>query len=340
MFSKPDDTGLLGLDIGSTSVKLVEYSHNGAGLELENLALAVVENAGERASYERAISSVLQASEVGMRTVASSISGPKVAVRGFEFPKLSASEIDGAVRYEGSQVMALDINESTIDYVILPQADESRKTTDVLFVAAAKDEISFKADLIQEAELEPRIITVDALALLDALLKRDDLPDTIAVANIGARNTSIGVTRRGGTPFVRDIEIAGNAYTQAIAEALGVSVREAEEAKVVDLDQLPDAIQAAERVTRKLVRELGRSLTYYQTRERGTDVDTLYLCGGGSMIRGLAERIADDADIRVERWSPLEGVSIDEAKFDRAAVSDLEPFVALASALALKTEVH
>lgn len=339
MFMKQEETGLLGLDIGSTSVKLVEYSRNGH-LELENLALAVVEDASDRDSYVRAIASVLQASEVITKTVAGSVSGPKVAVRGFQFPKLSPSEIDGAVRYEGSQVMALDIDDSVIDYSVLPSPDEKRQTTDVLFVAASKDEVSFRTDLMENAELEPRLMTVDALALLDALLTREDLPDTVAVAHIGARNASVGVTRPGGTPFVRDIEVAGNAYTQAVAEALGISFREGEEAKVVDLDQLPDAMQAAERVTRKLVRELSRSLTYYQTRENGSDVDTLYLCGGASRMRGLAERISDDIGIKVERWSPLDLVRVDDSKFDQAAVAELAPFAALAAALALKKEVH
>jgi len=300
----------------------------------------VVEDRGHGPCYQEAIASVLETACVSTKRVATAVCGAHVAVRGFRFPKLTQTELDGAVWYEGSQVIPFDIHEAYVDYSILSGKRSDEGKTDVLFVAASRPEVDSRLGLLKASGLEPRVVTVDALALLDAVLKEPDLPETVAVLNIGATNSSIGITRGESLPFVRDIEIAGNTYTQAVAQALGVTHVEAEQAKIVESARNPMVIYAIESVTRQLVGELSRSLMYYQTRDHGSKADVIYLCGGCSQLPGLADSIAETTSTTVRPWSALDRMRIDESRFDRAAVSELSAFVSLAAALATREDAN
>jgi type IV pilus assembly protein PilM len=329
---------LVGLDIGSTSVKLVELSGQPGSFTLENIAVVAVPEDASSSAYGQAISLVLEGKELSTGRVATAISGRKVAVRGMRFPLLAEKELDGAIRYEGSQVIAFNIDDSYSDHCLMQPAESHPKFMDILFVAARKDAVDGRAKLLEGAGLEPRVIGVDALVLLDSLLRRDDLAETFGVINIGALNTSIGITRANAVPFVRDIEIAGSSYTAAIASALSIDFDEAEKIKITAIEQDPEAYRAAEGVTRRLVKELSRSLVYYQTRGNGSPVNELFLCGGSSALPGIREAIAEMLNVEVKHWSPLEEVEIDDARFDTEAVSRLSPIVSLAAALAMKQD--
>jgi type IV pilus assembly protein PilM len=330
--------GLVGLDIGSTSVKLVELSGSPESFTLENISVVAVPEDASVGAYERAVGLLLEGKELSTNRVATSISGRKVAVRGMRFPSLGKAELDGALRYEGSQVIAFDLDDSYLDHHIVESADGKSELMDVLFVAARKEAVDAKIAVLEEAGLEPRIVGVDALVLLDALHMEEDIPETSGVICIGASNTSIGIARDGTVPFVRDIEIGGTDYTQAVANALGVSLEEAEQVKIMEPEKDLASARAIERVSRRLVGEVSRSLMYYQTRGNGSQVDALYLCGGASVIPGLSDMITEVAGIEVASWSPLDSVQVDDARFDADAVKRLASVSSLAAALAMKQD--
>ncbi len=330
---------LVGLDIGSASVKLVELSGGPGAYQLENLALAIIESPGDPDAGARALASVREACSPETRRVAISVAGPHVAVRSFRFPKMDAAEVKGAVWYEGSQVIAFDLADSYVDYTVMAAATDATRS-EVLFVAATKPEIDIKTRLVLGSGFEPRVVSVDALVLLDALVNRPSVSDTVAVVDIGAKVTSIGIAAKGTVPFMRDIELAGDAYTKAVAETLGVGFPEAEKAKVTESDSNPTVVNAMQSVNRKLVDEISRSLDYYKSRDHGRTIEHVFLCGGGSGLPHLRDELARKSRLEVSLWSPLEDVQVDEARFDRTTVNDLAPFVALASALAMTEDVH
>jgi type IV pilus assembly protein PilM len=327
--------GLVGIDIGSTSVKLVELSGSPQAFQLENISVVAIPEDASSATYERAMSLVLEGKDLATNRVATSVSGRKVAVRGMRFPVLGKGELDGALRYEGSQVIAFELHDSYLGHRVIESGSD---LMDVLFVAARKEEVNARTSVLEEAGLEPRVVGVDALVLLDALLMDEGLPETCGVINIGASSTSIGIAREGTVPFVRDIEIGGNNYTQAIADALSVPLEDAEKVKIMEPERELASARAIERVTRQLVGELSRSLMYYQTRGSGTHVDSLFMCGGTSTIPGLGDAISEMAGLQVVSWSPLDGVHVDDARFDVEAVRKLASISSLAAALAMKQD--
>ncbi len=330
--------GLVGVDIGSTSVKLVELSGSPRAFELENISVVAVPDDASSSAYGKAMSLVLEGKDLVTSRTAISVSGRKVAVRGMRFPALGRAELDGALRYEGSQVIGFELHGSYLDHCVIESEASPSDMMDVLFVAARKETVDAKIAVLEEAGLEPRVVGVDALVLLDALLLEEGLPETCGVIDIGALSTSIGIARKGTVPFVRDIEIGGNDYTQAIADALSVPLEDAEKTKVMEPERELASARAIEHVTRRLVGELSRSLMYYQTRGDGTQVDALFMCGGASIVPGLGDAISEMAGLQVVSWSPLDRVRVDDTRFDAEAVKRLAPISSLAAALAMKKD--
>lgn len=339
MLSRTEQNSIIGVDVGSTSVKVVELEGSRGSYQLTAAALAPVPPQASPPSYQRALATALETAHVEGRRAVTSLSGGHVAVRSFKFPKLSAGEIEGAVWYEGSQVIAFDIEDSYVDYTVFsPAPDADGSEMPVLFVAAMKPHVDDLTGLLSGVGLEPRVVSVDALALLEAVKQQDDATETPCVVHIGATKTSIGAARGEELPFVRDIDVAGNAYTNAVAEALGVTPEQAEEVKRRDLRHDQTAMLAVENVTRRLVGELARSLVYYQTRGDGKHVDTIFLCGGSSRVPGLDEAISRATSVPVALWSPLDCVDIDPSKFDRTGLDRMKPYLSLAAALAMQSE--
>jgi type IV pilus assembly protein PilM len=327
----------VGVDIGSTSVKLVELSGSPRAFELENISVVAVPDDASSSAYGKAMSLVLEGKDLVTNRTAISVSGRKVAVRGMRFPALGKAELDGALKYEGSQVIGFELHGSYLDHCVIESIESEESTSalmDVLFVAARKETVDAKIAVLEEAGLEPRVVGVDALVLLDALLLEEGLPETCGVIDIGASSTSIGIAHKGTVPFVRDIEIGGSDYTQAIANALSVSLEDAETAKIMEPERELASARAIEHVTRQLVGELSRSLTYYQTRGNGTQVDALFMCGGASIVPGLSDAISEMAGLQVVSCR----VHVDHARFDAEAVKRLAPISSLAAALAMKKD--
>ncbi|MCK4511101.1 type IV pilus assembly protein PilM [bacterium] len=329
--------GLVGVDIGSTSVKLVELSGSPQAFELENISVVAVPDDASSSAYGKAMALVLDGKDLVTNRTAISVSGRKVAVRGMRFPALGKAELDGALRYEGSQVIAFELHDSYLDHCVI-ESDRTSPLMDVLFVAARKETVDAKIAVLEEAGLEPRVVGVDALVLLDALLLEEELPETCGVIDVGALSTSIGIARKGTVPFVRDIEIGGNNYTEAIANALSLSLEDAEKAKIMEPERELACARAIEHVTRQLVGELSRSLMYYQSRPNSTQVDALFMCGGASIVPGLGDAISEMAGLQVVSWSPLDRVHVDDTRFDAEAVKRLAPISSLAAALAMKKD--
>lgn len=331
----------VGLDIGTTAVKVIELSGSAPDYELETIALVSLTDIDDHAAASaRAVSMILESNTLGTEHVATSVCGSNVAVRDLRFPKLDPKEIEGAVWYEGSQVIAFDINDAYVDYAIMGESKSESSKMEVLFVAALKPEVDAKTRVAEATGLKPRLVGVDMLVLLDALMMKSDIPETVALLDIGAKGTGIGIARAGSTPFVRDLEIAGNAYTQAIAEELDISFAEAEKAKISEAGRKSEVQHVVDRVTERLVRELKRSLVYYQTREHGSDIEKIFVCGGTSRLPGLTSVASDALGIPVEHWSPIHDVQVDGSRFDLPSVEQLGPFVSLATALAMQEGRH
>jgi type IV pilus assembly protein PilM len=278
-FSLPSfrKSSVIGLDIGSSSVKAVEIAHKSRdkGFELRSHGQAmlpgeaIVQGAFLNSSaIVDAIREAVENGRIGGKDVAAAVSGHSVIVKRVNLPQMSREELEDQIQWEAEQYIPFDVHEVHLDFQILDAREEDGQM-DVLLVAAKKDLIDDYVQVIQEAGLNPIAIDVAGFAVQNAYeLNYEPEPESvIALVNIGAQVVNINVLRNGIPAFTRDIMTGGAQYTEEIQKALSVSFEEAERIKMGSREggeQVQDVIpqeveQALRSVSDTVIGEISRS---------------------------------------------------------------------------------
>src|SRR5438067_1340646 len=265
----------LGLDIGSSSVKLVQLKEAKRGYILDAFGVAplppeaIVDGAlMNSTAIVDAIRQLLSQYKLKNREVAIGVSGHSVIIKKISMPRMSQEELEESIQWEAEQYIPFDVKDVNIDVQILTPADQDSGTgqMDVLLVAAKKDMINDYTSVVSEAGLAPVVVDVDAFAVQNAFEVNYEAPrsETVVLVNAGASVCNINVLANGLTTFTRDVTIGGNQFTEEIQKQLNVSYDEAEKLKVGgDAAQDSDSVvpQEVERVIQGVAakkREFGR----------------------------------------------------------------------------------
>ena len=229
---------VLGLDIGSSAVKIVQMRKDGADFVVTAGGITkITPGTGSsknqrQADTVRAIHDCLQSSVVQTRLAVCSVCGPEVAIRRFGFPSLPAGEIEGAVLLEASQVCPFSVDDGAVDYQITPNGDDDN--VNGVLVAATKKVIKTKRELAKKSSLDCVLMDVDGLALLNCFSafasdgRRRDVSHgafrplsaggTTAILNVGSSFANLAIVSENGLPFVRDMPYGGNNIIKQIAD--------------------------------------------------------------------------------------------------------------------------
>jgi len=233
---------MIGLDIGSSTVKAVEITMKGRGHEFELTNMGVAKLASEAivqgaflnsGAISDAIREAIDNAKIKTKHAAAAVCGHSVIVKKVSLPTMTRAELDEQIRWEAEQYIPFDINEVNLDFQIL-QGAEMEGQMEVLLVAAKKDLIDDYLQVINEVGLTPVAIDVAAFAVENAFEANYDLApnEVIALVNIGAQVVNINILANGAPAFTRDITTAGNQYTEEIQKALSVNFDEAERIKL------------------------------------------------------------------------------------------------------------
>ena len=341
MFAKSKPKNVVGLDIGSHTVKVVEIKESPEGKELAGFALTEIapgSSGGEDAGTE-AIKRVMGESKIETDRVVTAVSGQSVIVRHIELPKMSREEAENAIKYEAEQHIPFDIKEVTLDFQILEHASDSKKMN-VLLVAARNDLIDNHLKLIQSAGLKPAIIDVDSFALvntLEAIKGERNKEETIALVNMGAKLTNINIVREGVSCFTRDISLAGNNLTEAIQNSLNLDPSQAEKLKKEEGEAGGDSpvSQALNPVLKDLVSELRLSFDYYENQALERTTNRILFSGGSARLKNLDKFLTQALGIPTEIWNFLDGLGIN-SDIDKETLTDAVPLLAVGIGLALR----
>ena len=341
---------VLGLDIGSSSVKLVEVQATGSGYQVQRVGFAPLPpEAIVQGSFMNApaiSSAIRQACEEGrfkIKDVATSVSGHSVIVKRIQLPSQSQDELDETIKWEAEQYIPFDINEVNLDYQIL-QEESLDGQMDVLLVAAKKDLIDDYLGVVSDAGLSLAVMDVDAFALGNMYESNYDAsPDTaVALVDIGASVININVMNGSVPVFTRDITSGGNQYTEEIQKTLNVSFEEAEKVKVgnddeVSKDVVPQEVEAAMRdVSEQLLGEIQRSLDFYRATTSNVPIEKVLLCGGASQVPGLDRLFQERIDIPFEIANPFHRIGLSSSVGDEERVRKLGPALGVAVGLGLR----
>lgn len=342
----------IGLDIGSSSVKLMELdqdrrsgayrlvSFGTAPLPPEAIVDGAVMNTNVIVD---AVRGLVQRHRVKTKNVVASVSGNAVIIKRINLPRMTIDELEESIQWEAEQYIPFDINDVNIDVQVLEGASEDPSQMEVLLVAARKELVNEYQSLIQQAGLKPVIVDVDAFAVANCFeLNYDPDPGTVALINIGASNVNIHVLRGGVSAFTRDIGMGGRQFTEEIQRTLNISYEEAEAMKVGGDDRDADSVvpeqveQVLANQSEVLATEIQRSLDFYLSTAPEGAISRVFLSGGAARTPGLARAITAKTGLSTEIADPFRRIQIDERAFHPSFLSDVASQAAVVVGLALR----
>lgn len=341
----------LGLDIGSSSVKLVQLKESKKGIQLAHFAMAplptetIVDGALMNSSaVVSAIEELVASQKLKNKEVAVSISGHSVIIRKISLPAMTKEELDDSIKWEAEQYIPFDVNDVYLDYQILQLRPEQGQM-DVLLVAAKKEIVDEYTGVVKEAGLIPVVVDIDCFTIQNAFEVSYGFPpgEAIVLIDIGASTISINVISNGITTFTRDITMGGQQFTEEIQKQLNVSYDEAEAYKLggergVDADSvIPQEVERVmSQVSESITGEIHRSLDFYLATASEGRLSRIYLSGGASKVPSLARSIENRVGVAVEILDPFRNVEIDERLFDVKYIENVKPLAAVAVGLGLR----
>jgi type IV pilus assembly protein PilM len=337
---------VIGLDIGCSSIKLVELKEDKNGFKLQNLAIsplppeAIVDGAlMDSVTIIDAIRDAIAASKTKTKDVVTSVSGHSVIVKKISLPFMTEAELEESIQWEAERYIPFDINDVNIDFQIFGSTPENPEVMDVVLVAAKKDIINDHVSVIMESGLNPVIIDIDSFALENMLGINYEInkEETFAVANVGASITNINIIKNNLSAFTRDIFKGGNQITEEIQRQLHVDHEEAENIKVgtkVDLTSQPIIQNVLKAASESLALEIGNSIEFFQSTTTYEKIAKLYLSGGGSKIKDFDIILQQQIGVPVEVVNPFKKIDYSGRNFDLEYLREIGPIMAVGVGLA------
>jgi len=337
---------VVGLDIGCSSIKMVELKEDKNGFKLQNLALsplppeAIVDGAlMDSVTIIDTIRDLFNTSRTKTKDVVTSVSGHSVIVKKISLPLMTEAELEESIQWEAERYIPFDINDVNIDFQIFGSTSENPEVMDVVLVAAKKDMINDYVSVIMESGLNPVIVDIDSFALENMLAMNYDIEkeEAIAIANVGASITNMNIIKNNISAFTRDIFKGGNQITEEIQRQLHVDHEEAEKIKVgtkVDLTSQPIIQNVLKTASESLAVEIGNSLDFFQSTTTYEKISKIYLSGGGSKIKDFDIILQQQIGIPVEVVNPFKKIDYSGKNFDMEYLREIGPIMAVGVGLA------
>ena len=345
---------VVGLDIGDSSIKVVELKELGKGRGFQVVRLgweplsaeAIVDGAIMDAQLvTETIQRLFQRCRIKPSTpVATALSGHSVIVKRISLPVMSEAELAESIHWEAEQYIPFDIEDVNLDYQILEGASLSpgEGNMDVLLAAAKKDKINDYASVIGQAGLNLATVDIAAFAMQNAFEANYEFsPDSvISLVDIGSAVASISVLHGGTSVYWRDINIGGNAYTDAIQKELNLSAEQAEQLKRgEEIEGIPyeRVLPILSAVNEDIGTEIQKTLDFFkQISATDKPLDRLYLTGGTAQVVHMKESLGERLRTQVELLNPFRKIPPVGRDATAELVNEMMPTASVAVGLALR----
>ncbi|MFQ5481933.1 MAG: type IV pilus assembly protein PilM [Nitrospinaceae bacterium] len=354
MFLSPK-TPLLAIDIGANSIKLAQLMGSRDRFELTAFGIMPLEpdalSEGIVNNEEHvvdALSRLLKSENIETRHAIASVSGEAVIIKKIQVPVLPEEEIEDTINEEAEQYIPFDIDDVRIDYQILesvgspgPEGGEGEEEKqEVLLVAVQNELIDNRAEVLAAAGLKPVIIDLDVFAAANAvaMARPEEMAGGTALIDLGAFFTHITLLLDGLSVYTRDVPIGGAACSRELENRFHLDYKETEGLKrgIIPAD-LPsqEVIDIIVGSFDGIVPEIQKSFEFMSSTSN-SQVDRVFICGGGALIPGVDALMADRLNVPVEIFNPFERVKISGRRFDREGLMRMGPLASVAMGLAMR----
>jgi len=338
-----------GLDIGSSSIKMVELDSKGnsfnlVGLGFENLPSDTIIDGQimELNVVSDVIQNVCNNHQISANQVVTGVSGHSVIIKNIVLPPMSREELEESIDWHAEEHIPYDLADVSLDYQVTAETDDA---SHVLIAACKRERIDNIKQAIQLAGKQPVVIDVDTFALQNCYEANYDPTDSdvVTLLNIGASTMNVNIVKGTRSLFTRDITVGGSQFTDVLQRSLGLNFQQAEAVK-------RGVVNAAEGVEEKSIEPLMNNVTeivameiqktfdFYRatTDDNETQVQKILISGGGSKLAGLADELSQRLELPVEVLDPFRKITIDTNKFDPDYISEIVPEMAVAVGLAMR----
>ena len=340
---------MLGLDVSSTTVKLLELSRHGDSYRVENYAVrplppnvVVEKNINDVEAVAQVVKAVVQSSRTKLKDAAIAVAGSSVITKLIEMPgDLSEDAMELQISLEADQYIPYPLEEVAIDFDIQGPSAKNPEQVEVLLAACRRENVDIRSSLLELADLIPRVVDVEAYTMERAFaLVQEQLEDqeeqVVAVVDIGATMTTLSVLVDGKTVYTREQLFGGRQLTEEIQRRYGLSAEEAGLAK--KQGGLPDDYEpeVLEPFKEAVVQQVTRSLQFFFSSSQYNDVDHIVLAGGVASMSGLAGLIEEKLGTTATVANPFANMSI-SSRVNASALANDAPSLMIATGLALRS---
>ncbi len=337
---------LIGLDIGSKFVKALELCESG-GANYELTGFRQVEIPGPE-RVKDAVRELFSGGGFHTKRVVTAVSGRSVIVRYVMMGQMAEEELRNVIKFEAGKYIPFEVEEVVLDCQRLEEAGGGEaaagKDMRVLLVAVKRSYVDDHVAMLTECGLQPAILDVDSFALGNSFELRGKLsanappPErVVALVDIGAYKTNINILRGNNSYFTREVYIAGNDFTDAVAKKTSAEGIEAENLKRNPGGQATEVFEAAASVLDDLCHEVHLSFDYFENQFE-KEVEEVYLSGGGSLMVGVEETCQRTFGKPVVRWDPLDGLGINAKGVDETQLHENASQLAISVGLASRLQ--
>ncbi len=341
--------GYVALDIGSSSIKMVEAAVDKSGYRILSLGLlplpehAIQNNmVVDSKPVVETIRKLIEENGVKSKQVISAVPGRAVIMKKVQMPKQEPAELEANIEFEAQSVIPENLENVNLDHQVLQEIDGGNKM-DVLLVAVKKEIVNSYADAIEEAGLTPTVMDVDYFALenmYEANYVGEPESGVIGIIHIGAQYTSITLLQNGISTFSGDLSLGGTYFSDSLARQLGVSVESAETFKttgILDGKKDLDLEAALKPTSEELAEEIRRTVSLYGAvpSEDGEGLKMIYLSGGGAKLAGLRALLENRMAVPVRLTEPFRGFVVNK-NIDRNFLTEAAPYFAVGAGLSIR----
>ncbi len=345
----------LGIDIGTSSVKVVEIVRQGNGLILENYGEAVGSLSEKKAFKINKRDALLSSNKEIADDIRNICNRAKILTKeanfgvpdfssfytNIELPIMAKDEVFQAIQYEVRPYIPLPLSEITLDWFVT-EGEIAKSPIKILVVAIPNDIIARYQEIASYAGLELKFLEPEVFSLTRSCVKKEDKGKVLGLIDIGAKSTTCSVIEKGILKSSHSFNLAGNELTDSLARSFNIEYNEAEKIKKrVGLAYNEESSNVVAKKVKNILYPLAHSIIeeskkvfrdYY--RNRGVEVEKIILAGGGSLLPGLRENFEEEAKKETVIIDPFSEVSFSPAL--KSVLENNKAFIAISVGLALR----
>jgi len=336
---------VIGIDLGSSSIKLIELESSGRGFNLvsfgvtstptDSIANGQINDTGMLAN---SIQSLLKETKSKCTKAVTGMWGSAIIIKKISIPKVDSKILQETIRFEAEQYIPFEISSVALTHVAL-ESKSSPDTMDVLVVAAKSDQLLQYVEAITMSQLKCSIVDANSIALANCFeLNYGKIKnETIALMNFGAEITNFVVLHNGELVFCRDIGVGGNNFTNEISRVMNISTAEAENFKLSSSAGVgvPDEVHSIiNSESERMVDEIKNSFDFFSASNNGLTISRVFFSGGGSHISTLIQQIAIVLGVTFEKMDPFKKIKVNTKKFNLNYLEKISTIAPIAMGLA------